>query len=175
MTDAAQDQAASEDGGQQTGQGESQEGLDVLLPGREVPLERGETVRVQPLKFMQLPAGARHIDGVIRAALRSGAITDGGEINISNLAGMYAEAGEHVHELILLCTYRDQVDGQLIDRNWLSAASIEEGLTLTAAVIEVNWRASLIKKLEALSGEMENLGQTILDRLGTPGSASSTG
>jgi len=151
--------------------GADDSGMEVLLPDKTVTLDDGDVVTVKPVTFMQLPQGARHIDGVIRAALRSGVLTEHGEINVSGLAGMYAEAGEHVNALILLCTY---IDGQRIDRQWLERVSIEEGLDLAAAVIGVNWRASILKKLEALSEEMETLGRTLLDRLGTPGPASSS-
>lgn len=133
----------------------------ALFPEREVPLSSGDVVTVKPLMFMQLAQGAQHVDGVIRAALVSGVLTDDGDLNVSHVAGLIAEAGEHVNELILMCTY---VDDQLVDREWLSRVSVEEGLDLTAAVVEVNWRGTIVKKLESLASRitlnMEQAGST---------------
>lgn len=132
-------------------QEERDDGLNTLFPERELRLDSGDTVHVKPLMFMQLPQGAAHIDGILRAALRSGLLNEEGDLNLSNLSALYAEAGEHVNELILMCTY---LDGQLVDRDWLAGASVEDGLELMAAVVEANWRESIVKKLNGLAARM---------------------
>ena len=144
------------------------QGLETLLPDRRVELEQG-AVTVKPLRFAQLAQGAQHIDGVVRAAIGSGVLTEEGELNLSHLAGLIAGAGEHVNELILLCTYRDHGEGvERVDRAWLSTLGMEDGLTLAARVIEVNWRGSIVKKLQAL-------GEEIAGHLARTGLASSSG
>jgi hypothetical protein len=125
-----------------------QDGLDVLLPERLVELGGGDVVTVKPLMFMQLPQGARHLDAIIRGALEADMVSERGEIDVSRLAGLIGAVGEHINELILLCTH---IDGQPIDREWLGKVTLEEGMDLAAAVVEVNWRDTIVKKLESLA------------------------
>lgn len=145
---------------------EKQEGLDTLIPDREVQLSTGEKVTVRPLMFMQIAKGARHIEGVIHPALASGVLSEEGDLNVSALAGLLAAAGEHVYELIMLCTYKANDDR--IDRAWLSTVSIEDGIELAKAVLMVNWRESIVKKLETLNQEVQGYLQA------TTGSTSSS-
>lgn len=131
------------------------DGRTVLFPGREVKLSTGETVFVRPITFAQLAKAGMHLEKIIAPAMTAGVLTDNGDVDLSNLLGLVTAGGGHVNELILMCV-RD-ADGEPVTRAWLEAVSIEDGIELARALIEVNWREDIGKKLMSLDQTIQAL------------------
>lgn len=119
--------------------------LDVLFPGREVVVG-GETITVKPLAFGQLPKAAKLLQPVVKALRASGAI--GGEGSVIDLFGswvdMLAAGGEELLALVGFAIGKP--------REWFDGLSMDDGVALVRAAVEVNGDFFGRKVLPMLTG-----------------------
>ena len=121
--------------------------LDTLFPGQDVTVA-GQTITVKPLTFGQLPKATKLLQPVIKALRASGAIGANPTSDtekpegapgkgdrlaidfISSWVDTVAAGGEDLLALV----------GYAIDkpRDWFDALSMDDGVALVRAVVEVN-------------------------------------
>ena len=105
--------------------------LDMLFPGQDVTVA-GQTITVKPLTFGQLPKATKLLQPVIKALRDAGALS--GEGAVIDLIGSWvdtlAAGGE---DLLALVGY---AIGK--PRDWFDLLSMDDGVAIVRAVVEVN-------------------------------------
>lgn len=105
------------------------EDAKVLFPGKEVTLSSGEVVVVKPFTFVEIMTSAAKLARSFAGSLKTASVLD-----------IVADGGEDVLRLVQLAVKRP-------DKFWKDLLP-DDGLALTAAVLEVN-RDFFTQRLEA--------------------------
>ena len=103
----------------------------MLFPGREVAVG-GETIVVKPLTFGQLPKATKLLQPVVKALRESGALGGAGSVidMIGSWVDILAAGGEDMLTLVGFAVGKP--------REWFDALSMDDGVALVRAVVEVN-------------------------------------
>lgn len=108
------------------------EELNTLFPGKQVILNSGETLTIEPFKFGQLPVALKltqKIGGLVAQMVQSGELQDKTKV-ASSVIYILAEGGEDLFNLIGLCIGKD--------RKWFDTIQADEGISIITAFLEVN-------------------------------------
>lgn len=125
--------------------------LSVLFPGKEVTLNSGEVIKVEPFKFGQLPLAlklAQKLGGILADMYKSGEFQNK-EKTVANVIAVLSEGGEDLIQLIGLCISKD--------REWFNTLQGDEGLILTTAFLEVNIDFFTKKMMPQLLAAMQGI------------------
>lgn len=101
----------------------------VLFPGKEVTLSSGEVLHVKPFTFVEIMTSAAKLARSFAGSLKTASVLD-----------IVADGGEDVLRLVQLAVKKP-------DKFWKDLLP-DDGLALTAAVLEVN-RDFFTQRLEA--------------------------
>lgn len=114
--------------------------LNVLFPGRELTVG-GETLKVMPLTFGQLPKATKLLQSVAQATAAANVISFGkgenGEVQFAiasdwpaRLIDLLAEGGESLLEFLAFAVGKE--------RSWFDGLDMDDGVSVAKTVFEVN-------------------------------------
>lgn len=124
--------------------------LAQLFPiGKQISINE-ENLTIKPFKFGELPRVFKCIEpitGVLAQMLASG------EVNAGSIAGLVANGGDSILDLIALGTKKP--------RGWVDQLEMDQGVELLVSIFEVNADFFTQKVLPTLNQKMEKtVGQT---------------
>lgn len=127
-----------------------QDELKVLFPAKNVVLTSGEEVTVKPFTFGQLPkvvALTTGLLGLIQEVASDTSNEDGTPDHAQTAIRLISRGGEDLIALLMF--------GLKKDREWFDALELDDGVSLTAEFLGVNYDFFTQRVLPAAKGAME--------------------
>lgn len=125
--------------------------ISTLFPGKEVILNSGEVIKIEPFKFGQIPLALKltnKIGSLLGEMYKSGELTNRDK-TVANVVYILSEGGEELIHLVGL--------GIGKNRGWFDTLDSDDGVKLVIAFLEVNVDFFTKKMMPQLLAAMQQM------------------